>query len=149
MKIFLFMIFLSINTYSFDECHDLTSDCEFYSCAEKQKHCGKKSYLIGFGHKYCNKFEKRKYKFSSEGKRWIEEVKRCLIRKLDNVENQLSCKRFKKIAIKHHVPCYINSGYCALSKKDKKSVIKNILGSLWRPSLIKAGLKILSICKNQ
>lgn len=145
--LFIFLIF-TFNTTAFENCSKMSSDCEFYSCVEKNKLCGKRSYLIGFGHKYCNKFENKEHKFSNEGKLWIEEVKRCLIREVDNLNDNLSCKKFKRSAIAHHVPCYVNSGYCHLKKKDKKNVVKIILTSLWRPSLIKAGLKVLSACRN-
>lgn len=132
---------------AFEDCEKFLDDCEFYACVESHKKCGKKGYLEGFGLRYCEKFEKKKHNFSDNGKLWMNEVKLCLISELEKIDDNNSCSSFKKESIKNHVPCYINSGYCELSKKDKLVVINTIKYSLYRPSLIKAGLAVLKNCK--
>ncbi len=125
---------------------DAQNTCEYYSCVEEQRHCGQKGYLLGFGKKYCLKFEENENYFSDAGKKWTKRVRECLI---DNLELplSLSCKKFKKSQIKSHVPCYIKSGYCELSRKDRFALKKVIYKSMWRPSLIWAGLKVLANCR--
>jgi hypothetical protein len=152
MKPYIFFIlstFIWSPVYSQTECQQFSSDCEYYSCVEATKHCGKRGYLMGFGDKYCRKFSKKEEKLSREGKTWMIAVRTCLIHRLENVSTGLTCKQYKREAIDQHVPCYTKSGYCDLSKKDKKTIIKIIRGSLWKPSLFSAGLSVLRHCKRQ
>ena len=128
-------------------CESLVDDCEYYTCIEKDRACGKRGYPIGFGRKYCNKFGKNEANFSSDGKKWIESVKSCLIENISYVEQGVTCDMFKKEAIAHHVPCYLDAGYCDLSKKDKREVIKTIKASMWRVDIILAGFKVITSCQ--
>ncbi|MBT7611234.1 MAG: hypothetical protein HN576_15855 [Bacteriovoracaceae bacterium] len=152
MRLFFFLnLLFSYTTLGFTqtECQQFANDCEYYSCVEEIKHCGKHGYLIGFGYKYCRKFSNKEQNLSGEGQSWIVSVRACLIERLDNVEPDLSCKQYRQEAIEQHVPCYTKSGYCDLSKKDKKTIIKMIRGSLWKPSLFIAGVAVLKHCKDQ
>ncbi len=132
--------------FSFTECEQLSDSCEYYSCVEAHKKCGKRGYAIGFGKKYCTKFDKYSYKFSNEGKRWIEDVRSCLIDNLGITSDVLSCRKFKKEQIKSHIPCYLDSGYCSLSTKDKKLIRKVVYKTMWRPSFIVSAFKVLKAC---
>lgn len=129
------------------QCDDLLDDCEFYSCVEEQKHCGKRGYMMAFGRKYCMKFHDEIERFSENGKQWVHSVRLCLIDKMNNTDETLSCRKFKKAQVKSHLPCYIESGYCSLGRKDKVSINKVIFKSLWRPDLIIAGLRVLNTCR--
>lgn len=150
MKTFIFFIFTALlSTSSFaTKCDHLLDDCEYYSCIEAEKQCGKRGYPLGFGKKYCLKFDEKKESLSEEGQEWMLRVRSCLIQEMEQFEQTLTCKKFKKQSVKVHVPCYINSGYCQLSKKDRKAVIKIIRWSTWRPSILSAGVKVLKSCKN-
>ncbi|PIK13651.1 hypothetical protein [Halobacteriovorax sp. JY17] len=144
LTIFLLMISMSSLHAS---CEELKSDCEYYSCVEEQRHCGDKGYLIGFGKKYCMKFSSDEDYFSDEGKEWIQKVRECLIKNLDLPSIDMSCKKFKRAQIKSHVPCYMESGYCELSRSDRYAVKKVIFKSMWRPSLVWAGIKVIASCR--
>ena len=135
-----------MGTYA-SSCNEASDDCEYYSCIEEQRHCGEKGYLLGFGKKYCLKFTEDEDYFSSEGKEWILKVRECLISNLDIPSEKVSCKNFKKAQVKSHVPCYVNSGYCELSRSDRFAVKKVIYKSMWRPSLIWAGIKVIVSCR--
>lgn len=144
----LILLFMSFNALADDSnCQQYLDDCEYYSCIEAEKQCGRRGYPIGFGRKYCLRFEERQSNFSDEGRAWMERVRSCLIRGMEEAPEALSCRKFKRAAVKQHVPCYVESGYCELSKKDKKAVIKMIRWSLWRPSLAFAGIRVLKACK--
>lgn len=129
------------------DCEEFLDSCEYYACINSQKKCGKKSYFEKFGKKYCNKFSKNEASFSSDGQSWIEDTKVCLIASIEQLDESLTCKEYKAAAIKQHVPCYVDSGYCSLSKKDKLKVVKTIIASMWRPSLVSSALKVLKSCK--
>jgi len=138
---------LTFYASAYSECQNYLDDCEYYSCVESIKNCGKSGYPTGFGKKYCNKFEENLSSFSIEGQNWVSSVKHCLIEEMELISEAATCTTYKKKSVSKHVPCYVSSGYCSLSKEDKKIVIKTISGSLWRPSIIRAGLKVLSACK--
>ena len=146
MRIALLAFILSFNLYAFEECQHLIEECAYYACVEGIKKCGERKYFIGFGLKYCNSFDFRSAKFSEEGKLWLDDVKSCLIESIDSLDESLSCRKLKKASISSHVNCYVKSGYCNLSFRDKKEVIKTIKGALWRPSILRAGLKINFKC---
>lgn len=129
------------------DCSNLKNDCEYYSCVEANRDCGRFGYPEGFGKKYCLRFESKKDKFSSEGWGWIEKTRNCLIQKLSEVSNELSCRKLKKQSFKDHISCYIDGGFCNLSKSDKKNIYKVALPSLWRGKSIRAGLNIKKHCR--
>jgi len=147
MKLILIILLQISSVYAIESCENLLDDCEYYTCINKEKMCGKRSYFVGFGRKYCNKFSKIEHKFSNAGQSWIEETKKCLIRNIDNIDESSSCKEYKREAVSQHVPCYIESGYCQLSKKDKLRVTKTVIATMWRPTLLSAALKVLSSCR--
>lgn len=143
--ILLLLSFYSLGTLA-ESCEDLDNDCEYYSCVEEKRHCGKKGYLLGFGKKYCLKFSNEDYRFSNKGKKWLSDVRQCLIDNLDKSE-AVSCKKFKREQFRAHVPCYVNTGYCELSRKDRFAVKKVIYKSLWRPSLLWSGMRVVLDCR--
>ncbi|CBW25826.1 putative exported protein [Halobacteriovorax marinus SJ] len=142
----LFIILMSLSLSAM-ECDQLEDDCDYYSCIEEQRHCGKRGYPLNFGKKYCLKFNKEEDRFSEEGKRWIRDVRQCLIDQALESKDHLSCKEFKKEQFKAHVPCYIKTGYCELSRADRFAVKKVIYKSMWRPYLIWFGMKIVIKCR--
>jgi hypothetical protein len=144
----IFILFLSFTQVSLAQsnCQEFANDCEYYSCIEQSKHCGKYGYLMNFGDKYCRKFTSKEKLLSTKGKIWMSNVRSCLIRKLENVDQDLSCQKYRKAAIDQHIPCYTESGYCQLNKKDKNVILKIISGSLWKPTLISAAIKVLKYC---
>lgn len=129
------------------DCQDLKTDCEYYSCFESKRKCGRLGYSVGFGKKYCLRFDKRKAKFSIFGEQWISATRDCLIEKLGENIDAKSCREIKKESFKEHLSCYVESGFCQLSKDDKKEVYKTVWPSLWRIRSIKAGVAIKKICK--
>ena len=143
----IFFLLFSLQAYGDSGCQEFLGDCEYYSCIEGQKRCGKRGYPLGFGKKYCSRFGNLSEQLSEEGQLWMETVRNCLIEKLETVSLEATCREFKREAISQHVPCYVNSGYCELSKKDKKIVLKTIRKSLWRPTLFVAGIRVIHLCK--
>lgn len=128
-------------------CEDFQEDCGFYACIEARVRCGRGGYPIAYGKKYCNKFEKNINKFSVNGQRFVVETKSCLIDKLVSYKNDISCSSLRRQAFEDHLPCYYKSGFCELSSSDKNVVISLVLTSIWRPSTISAGFKLLNYCR--
>tara|TARA_R110002072_G_scaffold534_6_gene4042 strand:- start:217886 stop:218344 length:459 start_codon:yes stop_codon:yes gene_type:complete len=139
-------ILLQLPAFSSQYCQELLDDCEYYTCINQEKNCGSSSYFLKFGKKYCNKFAEHEEEFSRDGQDWIKRTKVCLIDSIDKIEDGISCNQYKREAISHHIPCYLDSGYCDLSNYDRAIVTKTILKSLWRPSMISAGIRVLTSC---
>jgi hypothetical protein len=131
------------------DCETLKTSCEYYSCFESKRKCGRFGNSRGFGEKYCLKFEKVKTKFTAVGEQWIESTRNCLIEKLGPNIDVKSCREIKNESFREHLSCYVESGFCQLSKTDRKQVYKTIWPSLWRVRSIKAGIAIKKICKGQ
>jgi hypothetical protein len=58
----------------------------------------------------------------------------------------LTCGDLKTRAFGDHVPCYLESGYCELSARDKRQVFKAIWPSLKNIQVILAGIKTNKAC---
>ncbi|MCO4793638.1 MAG: hypothetical protein KC493_08005 [Bacteriovoracaceae bacterium] len=145
-KLAILLVLFMSTAFAQTTCQQFLDDCSYYSCIEEEKQCGRTGYPIGFGKKYCLRFQSKQEKLSKSGQKWMKDVRSCLINGLEESPQNLSCKEFKSNAVALHVPCYVNSGYCQLSKKDKRAVIRIIRKSLWRPSLLIAGIRVLRMC---
>ncbi len=145
-----FLLFISsIFSEPSRQCEDLIGNCEYYSCIEEKKHCGHKGYLEAFGLKYCLKFHENEDQFCPYGKEWLEKVRSCLMVSVGEFPENTSCKNFKKMAFQSHVPCYLSTGFCELSMKEKKKIFKMISGTLWRPEVLKSLSKVALACKKE
>ncbi|MBT3585020.1 MAG: hypothetical protein HN509_08940 [Halobacteriovoraceae bacterium] len=118
----LLFIFLLLSASSMaSDCRPNQDNCNAYLCVEAQKSCGVKGYPIGFGYKYCQKFDRKKKKFSKDGRAWIKRVRLCLQEKIINSPG-LNCKQYRGASITQHADCYADTGYCSLSKRDRRKV---------------------------
>jgi hypothetical protein len=153
--VILSILLLSISSYSLadtrhvkEDCSQIKDDCQYYLCLETQKSCGKKGYLRAFGHKYCQDFkEARNMGLSSQTKKWLVEVRTCLIRKLDEMDKDLTCSEIKKQAFNSHFPCYVETKFCNLRKRDKLKIITMLRKEIKKPAIIKLGINIMRSCR--
>lgn len=114
-------------------CAALLGSCDYYRCLENGLQCGKNGYLIGFAHKYCERSMRTlKQKMeSSKSEQWIYKTSYCLQKKVNDesltVSRPLvSCEQLQKDAYNSHSTCYVQSGFCDLSFKEKLSVLNSI-----------------------
>lgn len=119
----LFIFIINPNKANCQDPCKLEENCQFYLCEETKRNCGKKGYLINYGYKYCTLFNSRYYKrFSKNGQEWVNRTTLCLQNKLNTFQDSLTCSAIKKKAIKGHLDCCLESGYCKLTKKDKRLI---------------------------
>lgn len=137
---------LSFNVFATSDCTQYANDCEYYSCVSDSKHCPDSSYPVSFGKRYCLRYEERMGRFSDAGRIWIEEVRKCLIRDMETFESDLTCSQLRKRAFKGHVPCYVESGFCNLSVKDKARVVKTIWPSIRNVYILASGINVMRAC---
>tara|TARA_R100000656_G_scaffold105917_1_gene77998 strand:+ start:147 stop:572 length:426 start_codon:yes stop_codon:yes gene_type:complete len=123
------------------------SECDAYLEIEQQYECGKSGYPIRFGHKYCEKFIDKRENFSHEGQVWLAQVRECLIAEANSL-SAIDCRELKKLAFESHGECYERTGFCELSKKDRKELYKMIVPQFWRVRLIIDGVNLLKRCRD-
>ena len=122
--------------------------CDWYrNCLEKKYPCEDTSnaYAIKYAEKFCRLYGDRYSIFSSEGRKWVDAVRKCLQVSLVPILRpwyKLSCKDIRQRAFASHTPCYLNPdkdapSICDLGFKDflqifltiKRSFIQ--LDTLW------------------
>ena len=103
-------------------------------------------YAIKYAEKFCTLYNKNLKDFSSQGRNWVNAVRKCLQLKLvpviDSTRDK-TCTELKSAAFETHTPCYLkpdssSPSYCDLSIGDQLTVFWTIksafLGAFW-PSL--------------
>jgi len=148
LKIILLLIFITIPVNSsFSACYINEDDCNYYLCREEIQTCGKLGYIVGYGYKYCLKFNNKLEHFSQQGQEWLIRTRICLQEELEAISYETSCSELKKMSMNTHVTCYINSGFCNLPSKDIIKILKIINFKLFNFKNIAEGIKILNNCK--
>lgn len=142
---YLFLVLLSLSAIA-SECSQYTNDCEYYLCVSAERNCGPRDYPERFGHRFCLRYSERLDTFSEEGKNWVNSVRSCLIKKMEDLDQNLTCSQLKTQAFRAHVPCYLESGFCQLNLKDKKAVIDTIWPTIRNVYVLAGGMNILKAC---
>eukprot|EP00058_Branchiostoma_floridae_P013150 XP_002598638.1 hypothetical protein BRAFLDRAFT_118365 [Branchiostoma floridae] len=121
----------TIESLSAQTCLQYAEDgnCDFYTeCLEDKYSCGAKGYPVGYGHRYCNRFHIYYNDFNAEGKAWIDDVRKCLMKALVPIykSNSYSCDEVKTLAFTSHPTCYTESGdrFCKVLWTNKLALLK-------------------------
>ena len=113
-------------------------------------------YAIQYAEKFCKLYSKNLKDFSSQGRKWVNAVRKCLQLKLVPVidtTRDKTCAELKSAAFETHTPCYLkpdssSPSYCDLSIKDQLTVfwtIKSAFVDAFGPSL-KGLLDVMTGC---
>lgn len=123
----------------------------FYNCVEEIFNCGENGYPLGIGVKYSDKFYfETRPKLSAQGQLWIDKTLICLQQEFrDRITSEASCDEVKELALRHHPDCYVQSGFCALSRRDKLKVgttisVKDAISTKGLPTTV----KIIALCSS-
>ena len=103
-------------------------------------------YATKYAEKFCKLYDKNLKDFSTQGKNWVNAVRKCLQLKLVPVidtTRQKTCAELKSAAFETHTPCYLDPdssapSYCDLSIGDQWTVfwtIKSAFVDAFGPSL--------------
>lgn len=86
------------------------TDCSWYkNCVNVRYPCPEDNYAIEYAQKFCDLYAQNYEIFSSDGKLWVNGVKKCLQVSLAPTLRpwvNLNCKQLKKFAFDTHAPCY-------------------------------------------
>lgn len=96
------------------ECYSPAGDsCDWYrNCLEKKYPCegSRNSYTVTFAKKFCRMFEELSAKFSADGQKWMDGVRKCLqvaLVPLLRPWTNPTCSDIRERAIASHTPCYL------------------------------------------
>lgn len=121
-------------------------DCGYYFCLSKHLNCREKDYPQRFGYKYCQRFVAQNALYSEQGQVFLESVRVCLQEELEH-ETQLTCQNVERRSARHHIACYLESGYCQLPATDQWRIQRTITADiLLRPTLWNAAMEISRAC---
>ncbi len=106
--------------------------CAFYSaCLEQAHSCGEPGYAIGYGEKYCSRYDVDQT-FSPEGLVWRDAVLHCLQEALVPelaIASKTTCDALTTFAFDSHPGCYTASpSICFLPPSDVLNVVSVIDG---------------------
>ncbi len=125
-SIFLFILFWGVIEFP------ASGDCSYYLQLEGQKSChlnknNGPDYLLSYGYFYCVKFESLFNNSSRSLKTFITGTKNCLQNKIKIMSDEkYSCEQLEKFAFETHSECYLENGYCQLSKNDRFKILSTI-----------------------
>ncbi len=106
------------------------SQCDYYLCrdAAAPASCGATGYYRGFGYEYCQRYlTVTTPKLSPAGQRFAHDVRRCLMRAMeDGIATDAACSDVKTAAYASHPDCYIEAGFCALPLRDWVAIAATI-----------------------
>lgn len=131
------------------ECEKKSTSCDFYSCIEQEMSCGSDGYFIGFGERFCRRFDKIFGKLSPQGREWFMSARQCLTKKTLTLDKASSCHEIEEQSYNDHRPCYISSGYCDLPTRDKAKIIKVVFPLLLKKNVFIMGKDIQLDCLRQ
>ena len=96
------------------ECFSPSGDsCDWYrNCLEKKYPCEATSnaYAIRYAEKFCSLFDERRAKFSADGQKWMDGVRKCLqvaLVPLLRPWAKPTCEEIREEAFTSHTPCYL------------------------------------------
>lgn len=151
--LFITVTFISLNSNAAGDfigapSQDTISLCQIYDKLANDLGCGDENYLISFGAHYCNKYQAIEQTFPLRTQEVLSRIRACLIQSLVD-ENNLSCENVQEKAANHHIKCYLESGFCQISKWDKVRLAKVALPALTSRSLRKSLFEINNACQEQ
>uniref|UniRef100_A0A7E4ZVJ4 WSC domain-containing protein n=1 Tax=Panagrellus redivivus TaxID=6233 RepID=A0A7E4ZVJ4_PANRE len=112
-------IFVSIFLVCLATTAHASFNCVTYSSLETKAKCGKAGYLMGYGYKYCKRFESNLKKFNAKGQSWAKCTAACLQKRAKSIVNanvgkSNRCANIKTQAFNSHVNCYTSCGFCGV-----------------------------------
>lgn len=140
----LFTLQTSANTF----CSDKIGTCDYYSCLEEKNQCGNQGYYLNFGKYYCEKYSSQANYYSESGQTFLQNIRRCLQEKLEEVNQLPSCIDIKNMAIRTHKQCYTENNYCALPAGDKFRVKLTAVLEIFDADFVKFAKFLQGHCNN-
>ncbi len=132
-------------------CDAAMDSCDFYLCIEKQNPCGARGYALHFGYRKCQRYLEAQSNTSQGLKKWFPEVRFCLQEEYQRIAtetppSQSYCRTVRQEAIASHLDCYVETGFCELSPKDKWRNLQLVGLTGFLPSNLRTAVAIEKAC---
>lgn len=127
-------------------CHQEIGSCEYYICVNQAMGCGASSYMRRFGQPYCQLFVDHEEEFDQEGQNFNQQVRLCLQQKMERDFDQMTCGASRKFALKHHIECYHQAGFCQLPWHDKQLILNAAWTEFFNLDFLKTALEMNLKC---
>ena len=138
---FLILFFLSFSVLAGPS----ETDCKYYLEIENSYKCGPRGYLLNFGHRLCEKYLRGEPHSRPAVQEWFPKVRYCL-QDFISRGTFFDCADLRKQALDSHVGCYKTTGFCELSGKDERQILRMTSGDLFRPSVLSLAIRVKSEC---
>jgi len=135
-----------------NRCKYNPGDCGWYiGCLQNRFKCQYDDYPLGYGLRYCRKFNNHYQEFDEDGKKFVTLVTRCLQSQLIPywTQGNLTCQELQEIAFKTHPYCYLNvsPNFCDIALNNIITLLKIYdIGDLISWEAIKQEIEILDRC---
>jgi hypothetical protein len=144
-SVFIALIFAAVFAQA-DACVPSSTNCDYYSCIEKELQCGPQGYPVNFGQRLCERYLDHEASSSEALKRWYPQVRECLqavVAKLDSVRD---CDDLRVQAFQKHFDCYVETDFCSLSWQDKFEVLRLAGVTALSPLALSTSMQIEQYC---
>ncbi|XP_013419942.1 stanniocalcin-2 [Lingula anatina] len=133
-----------------DECKQMAKEgiCEYWNCFIDRWRCsGSHNFQEKSAKRYCENLRQNYAKFDDEGKRFVNESIKCLMRKFLPKYNADTnqCFALEQFGEKEHPKCNLNYGFCTAVKTNAISAMRHAYGASDTLQLFKT----LSLCVKQ
>lgn len=123
------------------------SPCDYYKQKANLLGCDSRNYLVRFGDRYCRAFEKREVEFSSAARPVLSRIRGCLILEMD--AKRPTCSTSETIGYESHVGCYVEQGFCGLSREDKLRILWVVRAEITKSKFRSVANRILRACRER
>lgn len=152
--LFFSLLFLIPSAWA-ERCTPASDSCDFYECIEKRSDkkfsCGKYGYALNFGARNCPKYLEVEGDLSPDLQEMLPQVRLCLQEEFAAIVHQTKkgknyCTEVEEAAFHSHLPCYLNFGFCELSRLDQLKILRLTGLTFFHPLSLKASLEINAGC---
>lgn len=142
-------LLLGVQLSHAEESWDLENSCSSYYAIENQLRCGYASYVRTFALPYCQQYLDKKDSFSPQGQLILKKIRTCLQEELLNEvkSGNVLCENIRSVGIESHYKCYLESGFCDISKTDLVTVMWIARRQVFKQDVMSTFFDVLSSCQ--
>ncbi len=140
----LFLLLLSSLAYAGPS----ETDCNYYQEVEESYKCGHRGYPLNLGHRLCEKYLRAEPHARPRVKAWFPKVRFCLQNFIEENNGFFrDCDDLRQRSVDAHVDCYRETGFCELSARDERQILRITSLDLFRPSIVSLAFRVKASCK--
>jgi hypothetical protein len=127
-------------------CPPANDSCNYYLCKASQLRCTDNDYPIRFGYRLCQRYLENQSRSSDRLQAWLPKVRLCLQQKFEQLKVS-SCSSVEDAAFSTHVECYVQTGFCALTARDRAWLIYVTSWDMLHSEALRTAIAVDRACK--